>query len=430
MEWTLATAFTVLQARPVTRPDRDKKRSWYLTLKPGGKELAGLRRRVTEQIIPALEKEGAAMAAEDLKGQDRTALARTLKSRIARLAHWRRVYEQELIPFAHGVRRFGAHYAVVVKPPDPFEFVRILAGTDMLAARRNRMLERLAARLRKSPRLAAAVKRRGLDADRELAKAARRLLEQSFDVEFAGERLSAREDILVANLLALAARPPHRRPRTNGRRLERRYLTLAADEGEAREILETARLSWRLRDDDNLLVGRLESQLLRAAEEAAARLRCRVPEPDQFAELAAALAQGRRPRITAARAARVVGPKLAGKARQLVGQPAAPGLAQGRARIVATAADLKVFQPGEVLVCDAIQPNMTHLVPLAAAIVERRGGMLIHGAIIARELGIPCVNGVPDAGRAVASGEELTVDGHLGIVSVGRPELDFELGRT
>ena len=40
---------------------------------------------------------------------------------------------------------------------------------------------------------------------------------------------------------------------------------------------------------------------------------------------------------------------------------------------------------------------MTHLVPLAAAVVERRGGMLIHGAIIARELGVPCVNGIASA---------------------------------
>ena len=50
--------------------------------------------------------------------------------------------------------------------------------------------------------------------------------------------------------------------------------------------------------------------------------------------------------------------------------------------------DIQGFRAGEVLVCDAIQPMMTHLVPLAAAIVERRGGMLIHGAIIVREMGI------------------------------------------
>ena len=76
--------------------------------------------------------------------------------------------------------------------------------------------------------------------------------------------------------------------------------------------------------------------------------------------------------------------------------------------------------------CDAIQPTMTHLVPLACAIVERRGGMLIHGAIIARELGIPCVNGIPHAAELLEEGEIVTVDGYLGIVTVGAPEFDLE----
>jgi pyruvate,water dikinase len=56
--------------------------------------------------------------------------------------------------------------------------------------------------------------------------------------------------------------------------------------------------------------------------------------------------------------------------------------------------------------------------PLAAAIVERRGGMLIHGAIIAREYGIPCVTGIPEATERIASGDRLTVDGYLGIVVI------------
>jgi pyruvate,water dikinase len=115
--------------------------------------------------------------------------------------------------------------------------------------------------------------------------------------------------------------------------------------------------------------------------------------------------------------------------RQLVGQPAAPGLASGRVQKVRDARDLGRFRAGSVLVCDAIQPTMTHLVPLASAIVERRGGMLIHGAIIARELGIPCVNGIPHAVELLAEGAAVTVDGYLGIVTVGAPEFDLELGR-
>ena len=109
-----------------------------------------------------------------------------------------------------------------------------------------------------------------------------------------------------------------------------------------------------------------------------------------------------------------------------MGQPAAPGLASGRVRIIRDAEGLGRFQAGEVLVCDAIQPVMTHLVPLASAIVERRGGMLIHGAIIARELGIPCANGIANASQVLEDGDVVTVDGYLGIVTVGPPEFELE----
>jgi pyruvate,water dikinase len=107
------------------------------------------------------------------------------------------------------------------------------------------------------------------------------------------------------------------------------------------------------------------------------------------------------------------------KPRQLLGQPAGPGIGRGRARVINSTSDLALFQKGEVLVCDAVDPNMTFVVPLAAGVVERRGGMLIHGAIIAREYGIACVTGVPDAAILVQTGDEITVDGFLGIVTVG-----------
>lgn len=110
---------------------------------------------------------------------------------------------------------------------------------------------------------------------------------------------------------------------------------------------------------------------------------------------------------------------------QLTGQPAAPGLVSGKVRIIRTLEDLGEFRAGEILVCDAVQPNMTHLVPLASAIIER--GMLIHGAIIAWEMGIPCVNGIPNAADLLENGELVTVDGYLGIVTVGSAEFDLEV---
>jgi pyruvate,water dikinase len=108
------------------------------------------------------------------------------------------------------------------------------------------------------------------------------------------------------------------------------------------------------------------------------------------------------------------------RARQLIGQPAVKGLAAGPARVIREISEIRQFKSGEVLVCDAIDPNITFAVPLAAAIAERRGGMLIHGAIIAREYGIPCVTGIPDLTGKIETGDFVTVDGFLGIVTINR----------
>ena len=108
------------------------------------------------------------------------------------------------------------------------------------------------------------------------------------------------------------------------------------------------------------------------------------------------------------------------QARQLTGQPAGPGISKGPARVIQETSDLSEFKSGEVLVCDAVDPNMTFVVPLATGVVERRGGMLIHGAIIAREYGLPCVTGVADATVLIKTGDQLTIDGYLGIVTLGQ----------
>jgi phosphohistidine swiveling domain-containing protein len=93
---------------------------------------------------------------------------------------------------------------------------------------------------------------------------------------------------------------------------------------------------------------------------------------------------------------------------------------KGRARVIVSAAELKDFKKGEILVIDSIDPTMTFFAPLAAGIIERRGGMLIHGAIIAREYVIPCITGVVDATAYIHTGDLVTVDAYLGICTVQR----------
>jgi pyruvate,water dikinase len=92
--------------------------------------------------------------------------------------------------------------------------------------------------------------------------------------------------------------------------------------------------------------------------------------------------------------------------------------------------DIARFKQGEIIVCDGVDPNMTFIMPLAAGIVERRGGMLIHGAIIAREYGLPCVTGVADATSRIRTGQSITVDGYLGIVTIGDDPGNAESGQA
>ena len=466
VEWTgTRERLTLLQARPITAPatPTDDAREWYLTLRPDPGWLSDLAHRVSEDLIPQLRRQGDALAAEAIESLDDTGLSAAIAERLETLRRWRKIYRDEFIPFAHGVRQLAVYYNDAVRPRDPYEFVGLLRGEDMLATQRNRALQALASELSRSEELLSTLegarsresgRSPGVDIGelvREVPGGERfmeeldRIRSTFMDVPFAGERLAARSDSLWPLVLEMARAPAgpgtSREPATPESsafdQLERRlFEAVGADRHrEAAEMLRIGQLSWALRDDDNLLLGRVESQLLRALSLAAARLRDsrrlrgREPREADAPELLRTLRDPEAPPLDLSESEGQdpsVGRRDDVTPRQLVGQPAAPGFATGRVRRVRRADDLTSFQAGEVLVCDAIQPNMTHLVPLAAGIVERRGGMLIHGAIIARELGIPCVNGVPRASDVLGDGDLVTVDGHLGIVTVGATDFELE----
>jgi pyruvate,water dikinase len=187
----------------------------------------------------------------------------------------------------------------------------------------------------------------------------------------------------------------------------------------AEELLALARTSYRLRDDDNIYLGKIKGQLCRAIAEMRARHRKASQKHGSLkipAEALDILEEHTGIRKTENQSEFSVASGV--QARQIVGQPSGPGISRGKARVINDASDLHSLKAGEILVCDAIDPSMTFVVPLSAGIVERRGGMLIHGAIIAREYGLPCVTGVPDATQLIQTGDTVTVDGYLGLVIV------------
>src|SRR5262249_46466672 len=92
------------------------------------------------------------------------------------------------------------------------------------------------------------------------------------------------------------------------------------------------------------------------------------------------------------------GPGLApGDPAALSGIAASGGRAEGTARVIETLANANRLQPGEILVTRATDPSWTPLFPLAGGLVLEVGGQLSHGAIVAREYGLPAVVNVPDA---------------------------------
>jgi pyruvate,water dikinase len=104
--------------------------------------------------------------------------------------------------------------------------------------------------------------------------------------------------------------------------------------------------------------------------------------------------------------------------RILVGTPGAPGRARGIARIIAGPDDFNRFNPGEVLVAHSTMPIWTPLFNIASAAVTEVGGPFSHAAIVAREFGIPLVNGALDATQVIEDGMFIVVDGSTGTVEL------------
>jgi pyruvate,water dikinase len=417
MEWTVAgEKVYILQVRPVTAgedgPDTGEgeadQRPWYRTLTKTFAELGQIRDKIQDELLPDLEASIRTLGETDLEALDDPALAAETEARWALTERWDGLYRDYFIPFAHGVRLFGSLYSRAVQPESPFEFIELLVHDDFRSLRRNRQLQNLAAALKDfseppSPDAMPASWQKDREAfileygqssffEALIFDDSRRFMEFLFALSRAGAS-SAAED-----------QAPRRKA------LEGGFLgaleALGRQDGE--DILAMARLSYRLRDDDNLAVARIRGEYLRAHREGERR-------KGGAGEARAGAAAPGESRAETASGYRVV-------SRQVTGTAAGPGLASGPARVVTGPEDLFQVRQGEILVCDSIDPNITFVVPLVAGIVERRGGMLIHGAIIAREYGIPCVTGVAGAVDIIAPGDRVTVDGFSGIVTIHRDE--------
>jgi rifampicin phosphotransferase len=104
----------------------------------------------------------------------------------------------------------------------------------------------------------------------------------------------------------------------------------------------------------------------------------------------------------------------------LVGTPASAGSVTGSARVILDPVGAWL-EPGEILVAPSTDPGWTPLFLTAGGLVMEMGGANSHGAVVAREYGIPAVVGVRAATERLTTGQEVTVDGTAGTVRSSTP---------
>lgn len=101
---------------------------------------------------------------------------------------------------------------------------------------------------------------------------------------------------------------------------------------------------------------------------------------------------------------------------ELHGIAGSPGVVTGTVRVVHGPEEFDKLKRGEILVAPFTNPVWTPLFAIAGGIITQVGGILSHGAIVAREYGIPAVMAVQNATALLSDGEQVTVDGSRGLV--------------
>lgn len=102
----------------------------------------------------------------------------------------------------------------------------------------------------------------------------------------------------------------------------------------------------------------------------------------------------------------------------LEGFPVSPGAVRAEASVILSPNDFGNMKPNSILVCPTTTPAWTPLFSQAVGLATDIGGILAHGSIVAREYGIPAVMGTGNVTQRVRDGQELTVDGDAGTVTL------------
>lgn len=99
------------------------------------------------------------------------------------------------------------------------------------------------------------------------------------------------------------------------------------------------------------------------------------------------------------------------------GLPVSSGIMEGRARVILNLEDADL-EDGDILVTTFTDPSWTPLFVSIKGLITEVGGLMTHGAVIAREYGLPAVVGVEDATKLIKDGQRIRVNGTEGYVEI------------
>lgn len=102
---------------------------------------------------------------------------------------------------------------------------------------------------------------------------------------------------------------------------------------------------------------------------------------------------------------------------EIVGRPASRGTVEGVVRVARSIVDAREVRPGEVLVAPVTDVGWTPYFTVIAALVTDIGSSVSHGAVVAREYGLPCVVNTIVATQTLRTGDRVRVDGDRGVVT-------------
>ena len=102
----------------------------------------------------------------------------------------------------------------------------------------------------------------------------------------------------------------------------------------------------------------------------------------------------------------------------VTGTPACPGRVTGPARVITHISEADTIEPGEILVTMSTDIGWSPHFPVLAGVVTELGGLISHGAVVAREYGLPCLVGVTGATQTFSTGDLVSLDAVRGDISL------------